>query len=72
MIGYWSNVVSSHCSIPNLNDYGGQEKSGSLYCVKYNDGSVHDVFEIEIIIIASALLAVLGIFRANALYEQSN
>jgi hypothetical protein len=41
----------------------------SVYCVEYRDGSVHDVLTFELLIVATAILAVMGLRRASDLYR---
>jgi len=41
----------------------------SRYCIKYNDGSLHDVLTFELLVIFSAIMAVVGYWRASALYR---
>jgi hypothetical protein len=42
----------------------------SLYCVKYRNGTLHDVLTFELIVIFSAIIAILGYLRAHVLYKQ--
>jgi hypothetical protein len=39
----------------------------SLYCVEYRDGSIHDVLTFELLIVTTAMLAVMGLRRASEL-----
>jgi Major Facilitator Superfamily len=43
-----------------------QEGFGA-YCVEYKDGSFHDVLSFELLIVGTAILAILGYWRASAL-----
>jgi MFS family permease len=42
----------------------------SRYCVEYSDGSLHDVLTFELIVCICAVVAVLGYWRASAIYKQ--
>lgn len=44
----------------------------SRYCIEYRSGSLHDVLTFELIVVASAILAIAGYLRASALvrFEQ--
>jgi MFS family permease len=66
VIGYWSNEIASSCSFSDDNRSG----SDNLYCVRFNDGSVHNLFLIESVIIVSAVLGIIGFWKANALHVQ--
>ncbi|GMI39596.1 hypothetical protein TrCOL_g4899, partial [Triparma columacea] len=39
----------------------------TTYCVKYKDGSKHNVLILELVVIATALLAIFGYLRASSL-----
>jgi hypothetical protein len=41
----------------------------SRYCVEYNNGTFHDVGSFELIVIFSAVIAILGYWRASALFH---
>lgn len=42
----------------------------SRYCIEYNDGSLHDVLTFVVLVLVSAVLAIVGYFRASALFSQ--
>ncbi len=42
----------------------------STYCVEYSDGLYHNVLILELLIIGSAILAVIGYIRAKWMYNQ--
>jgi len=42
----------------------------SRYCVRYNDGSLHYVGLFECFVVVSAMLAIVGYWRASSLYKQ--
>lgn len=41
----------------------------SRYCIEYNDGTLHDVLTFELIVVVSAILAIVGYLRASVLYQ---
>jgi MFS family permease len=41
----------------------------STYCIQYSDGHLHNILVLEILIMASAVLAVAGYWRARKLYK---
>ena len=41
----------------------------SKYCVRFRDGSLHDVLSYEIGIVTVAILAILGYFRAERMHR---
>ncbi|KAL7466930.1 hypothetical protein ACHAXS_007201, partial [Conticribra weissflogii] len=71
MVGYWSNVVSSDCADDTLTgeDSSKHESvSNDPYCIDFKDGTTHNVFVVECIIIASAIIAVAGVYRAKVIH----
>jgi hypothetical protein len=42
----------------------------SRYCIEYNDGTLHDVWTFELIVIVSAFVAIVGYLRASFLQKQ--
>jgi MFS family permease len=46
----------------------------SSYCVEYKDGKFHDVLTFELLVVASAVLAIFGFWRASSIHaaEASN
>ena len=42
----------------------------SRYCIEYNDGTLHDVWTFELIVIVSAVVAIVGYLRASFLQKQ--
>ena len=42
----------------------------SRYCIKYSNGTLHDVLTFELIAIISAGLAIIGYLRASSLQKQ--
>jgi Ion channel regulatory protein UNC-93 len=54
-----------HCSARK------QERWGP-YCVTNKDGSIHDVLSFEILIVVTALLAILGYVRSSAIRREEN
>ncbi len=42
----------------------------SRYCIRYNDGSLHNIGFFEWLVVVSAILAIVGYCRASALYKQ--
>jgi len=49
--------IRMHCSNPGL------------YCIEFSDGSYHNILTFELTIIISAILAVLGYWRATVIYQ---
>ena len=45
-------------------------KTPSKYCVEYSNGSLHNVLIFELIILASAICAVLGYLRASSIHKE--
>lgn len=41
----------------------------SKYCIKYHDGSLHDVLSFELLVCGASVLAILGYSRASSLYK---
>jgi len=41
----------------------------SKYCIEYSNGTLHDVLTFELIAVLSAILAVLGYWRASVLHR---
>jgi MFS family permease len=41
----------------------------SSYCVEYNDGKLHDVLTFEILVVVSAVVAIVGFWRASAIHN---
>lgn len=41
----------------------------SNYCIKYHDGSLHDVLSFELLVCGASILAILGYWRASSLYN---
>jgi MFS family permease len=39
------------------------------YCVEYKDGSLHDMLSFELLIIVTALIAIVGYWRASLIYK---
>lgn len=75
MVGYWSNVVSSNCidgALPGNDPTKHESKSGDPYCVDFRDGTTHNVFVVECIIIVSAVMAVAGVHRAKIIHSAIN
>jgi hypothetical protein len=50
-------TFSLHCDAP------------SRYCVEYSNGTLHDVLSFEIIVVVSAILAIVGYLRASFIYQ---
>lgn len=44
----------------------------SKYCVEYFDGTLHDVLTFELVVCTSAIIAVLGYWRASILHNRVN
>ena len=42
----------------------------SRYCIEYNDGTLHDVWTFELLVIVSAVVAIVGYLRASFLQKQ--
>jgi hypothetical protein len=42
----------------------------SRYCIEYSNGTLHDVLTFELIVIVSAVFAIVGYLRASILYKQ--
>ncbi|EEC47504.1 predicted protein [Phaeodactylum tricornutum CCAP 1055/1] len=42
----------------------------SRYCAEFRDGTLHDVFSFELLVVATSLLAIAGFWRASMLYNQ--
>lgn len=43
-------------------------KQPARYCIEYTNGTLHNVFLFEFIVVISAILAVWGLIRASALF----
>jgi len=41
----------------------------SKYCIEYSNGSLHDVLTFELIVVISAIVAILGYIRADCIYR---
>ena len=41
----------------------------SRYCIKYSDGSLHDVLSFELMVVVAGGMAIFGYLRASALYQ---
>jgi MFS family permease len=41
----------------------------SSYCVEYKDGKYHDVLTFELLVVVSAVFAILGFWRASSIHE---
>jgi hypothetical protein len=41
----------------------------SRYCIEYNNGTLHDVLTFELIVVLSAIIAIVGYLRASVLYQ---
>jgi MFS family permease len=48
-----------------------QDESTNPYCVKYRDGSYHDVFSFALIVVGTSVVAVLGYWRASVLHADA-
>ncbi len=44
-------------------------EESSRYCIEYSNGTLHDVLTFELIVVICAVFAVVGYFRASALFE---
>jgi hypothetical protein len=44
----------------------------SRYCIEYNNGTLHDVFTFELIVVLSAIAAIFGYVRASVLYQDEH
>lgn len=51
-------TFSLHCGSP------------ARYCIKYNDGSLHDVLTFVLVVLVSAGFAIVGYIRASTIYAQ--
>jgi MFS family permease len=45
-------------------------KEESTYCIRYNDGSLHNVLLFELLVVLTSVLAIAGYWRASVLYKQ--
>lgn len=41
----------------------------SRYCIQYSNGSLHDVWSFEVLVVVTAIIAILGYVRASALHQ---
>ncbi|KAG7369743.1 major facilitator superfamily transporter [Nitzschia inconspicua] len=41
----------------------------SRYCIEYSNGTLHDVLSFELVVIVSAILAIIGYLRASAIHK---
>jgi hypothetical protein len=41
----------------------------SRYCIEYNNGTLHDVLTFELVVVVSAIIAIVGYLRASVLYQ---
>lgn len=41
----------------------------SRFCVRYSDGSLHSVFSFELLVVFTAIMAIVGYLRASRLYQ---
>ena len=41
----------------------------SRYCIEYRNGTLHDVFTFEMIVVVSAIVAIFGFLRASAIFD---
>jgi hypothetical protein len=41
----------------------------SRYCIEYSNGTLHDVLTFELIVVVSAIIAIVGYLRASVLYQ---
>lgn len=58
-LGYYLSINLS-CSSP------------SKYCIKYEDGSLHNVLAFELLVMSTALLSIFGYWGASILFQQDN
>ena len=58
-LGYYLSINLS-CSLP------------SKYCIEYEDGTLHNVLAFELLVMSTALFAILGYWRASVLFQQEN
>jgi hypothetical protein len=54
---FWLVTISLVCEEP------------SRYCIKYRSGTLHDVLTFEMIVLVSAILAIVGYLRASAIFR---
>jgi MFS family permease len=49
-----------------------QDENTNPYCVKYRDGSHHDVFSFALVVVGTSVVAVLGYWRASVLHADAS
>lgn len=54
---FWLVTISLVCEEP------------SRYCIKYRSGTLHDVLTFEMIVLVSAILAIVGYLRASTIFR---